>query len=136
MITGVEIETFCYPTEDMEKVKRAFLTISPINPDISRVSTHFGVDILVLRAKLKKKSEIREFLSRLAKLSESEKDELRKSLETRVDDKGNLYIRLDKFSALDGEIHLAEREPIKVVIKFTTFPFDRSKILKEIEGIL
>ncbi len=135
MITSVEIQTFCYPTEDLEKVKRAFLAISPVEPEITKTTTHFHTDMLVLKARIKGK-KIRDFLARLSRLSREEKNEILNTLDSRIDEKGNLYIRLDKFKALEGEVSLARKEPILVVIKFTTYPFDREKVLEEAKDVL
>ncbi len=135
MITSVEIQAFCYPTEDLEKVKRAFLAISPVEPEITKTTTHFHTDMLVLKARIKGK-KIRDFLARLSRLSREEKNEILNTLDSRIDEKGNLYIRLDKFKALEGEVSLARKEPILVVIKFTTYPFDREKVLEEAKDVL
>ncbi len=137
MITSVEIETFCYPTESIEKVKQAFMTISPLHPEITHATTHFGTSVSVLRARLTRKKDINEFISRLKRLPRPDLERLKSQIDERVDERGNFYIRFDKFKALDGEISLTDSgESIRAVVKFTTFPRSIEKVKKEIGGIL
>ncbi len=137
MITGVDIEAFCYPTENIEKVKQAFMTVSPVPPEITHATTHFGSNVSVLRARLSRKSEIRDFLHRLTSLPEADKDKLRAEIRSRVDDRGNFYIRFDKFRALDGELDITDSsDAIKVSIKFTTYPRSLDKAIEEIDELI
>lgn len=137
MIKRVEITAFCHPTEDMKKVKRAFSTISPIEPIISRTHTHFDSDMYILNSVLTRKGDISKFVEIIKSMSKGDRNELLNTLDSRVDENGNLYVRFDKFAALNGDIKLGDNtEPVSVTIKFVSYPFDANKIIHEMKELL
>ncbi|GEM_PF-5713944 len=135
MIKAIKIETFCHPTESLELVKKAFMTISPRDPDIKKGTTHFGLPILTLEAKLTKSKEIKTFLERMKDLPATDKKKLLAEAEERLEN-GEFHFSLDKFKALEGKVALADREPIRITIKLVTYPHNREAILAEVTSLL
>jgi RNA binding exosome subunit len=136
MIKRVEITAFCYPTEDMAKVKQAFSTISPKEPTVFHTTTHFNSDMFILTSVLENKSDIKKFVDVLKQLTVEDKNLLLNTLDSRVDEEGHLYLRFDKFAALDGDVKLADNgESITAAIKFVTYPFNLAKVIDEIKSL-
>ncbi len=136
MIKDVRIEAFCHPTEDLEKVKEAFMNISPVDPEIKRVTTHFHTNMFVLSAVITRRAGISKVVSRIKELPSSDRVELLNTVDDRLDSDGNFFIRISKFSALDGKIELSDGEPIEIVLKFVEFPSNIEKVKDEIRGML
>ncbi len=139
MMRSVVIECFSHPTESFELVKKAFMAVSPKSPDVIQLTTHFGSKIIRLTARLTKKKDIAEFISKLKSMPNEDKVELLNEVDSRLSD-GMFHFSLDKFKALDGEISLGTGEQIRVSIKFVTYPHNSAKIKGEVidmlEGLL
>jgi len=100
----VDLRTFCYATEDDQRVETALRTFLPEDTEIERMQStgHHGDRILVLSARVERADEMRHVLDRLAELDDIETviDEL----DERVDDNCAFYLTLDKQAAYGGEI--------------------------------
>jgi RNA binding exosome subunit len=100
----VDLRTFCYATEDDERVEAALRTFLPEDVDLDRAVSegHHGDRILVFSARVERADEMRYVLDRLAEL-----DDLAavvEELQDRVDDNCAFYLTLDKQAAFRGEI--------------------------------
>lgn len=123
MVRGVEISVFAHATEDEEKVERAVLNIihmeAGANPKIQRMKGHYNDPITLITTKIKKRKAAQEvFHGLIRSLSPVDRHMLLDEVEDRVDNAGNLYLRLDKQNALCGKVILHEADPIHVKIKF------------------
>jgi len=100
----VDLRTFCYATEDDQRVETALRTFLPEDAEIERMEStgHHGDRILVLSARVERADEMRHVLDRIAELDDIETviDELGE----RVDDNCAFYLTLDKQAAYGGEI--------------------------------
>lgn len=120
---GVEISVFAHATEEEEKVEQAVLNIIPMgvgaNPKIQRLRGHYNDPIVLMTTRIRKRKAAREvFRSLIHSLSSLDRRRLTDEVEDRVDEAGNLYVRLDKQSAYHGRVVLHESDPIHVKIKF------------------
>lgn len=79
---------------------------------------HYGNPIKLLKARISNTKSIEAFIEELASsLSEVEKTELSSDAQRYIDDKGALYLRLDKQEAFFGRIRLGRGDSIRVKIK-------------------
>lgn len=119
-------QIFSYATEDLEKVKTAFLNILPedirenIKISISRTEGYFNDPIHIITAKLTHKKDVELFLKYIAqKMPYSTKTTLSKTIAQMIDERGNLYLRFSKEDAYDGKLVLGDRNIIWCKIHFT-----------------
>lgn len=131
-VSCIEIETFAYETEDVERVKKAIRLILPervkIREEIAKGT--YGNIIRILRARTRRKGDIKRILEKLSQLSEEEKEKIRREAHLRVDDHGFLNLRIDKALAYLGELKLGRRNPIKIRIKISSHPFSLEKVIE------
>ncbi len=132
-IERIIVSAVVHSTEDSEKVAMAMATIFPFKFEISRFKAkgHFGNPIEYLEVEIGRKREIRDFWNNLMRLLEGQKEEILRTIERRIDDQGNMYIRLDKQKAYLGEVVLTEGgDAIVIKAKLVTYPARREKIVE------
>ena len=123
-VRGVEISTFAYATEDVDKVEQALRNLIPpeeVNVRFKQMKLkgHYNDPITVIQLKIKRRKEASAILSHLMKgFSSLDLYQLTEELPERVDHAGNLYIRLDKQRAFMGVEQLNRVDPIRIKINF------------------
>jgi RNA-binding protein len=130
---------FCQATEDEAKVKSAVAFVSGTEDiSITRSQGYHGNPIVILEATVKSKKQIDSvFLS----LGEQQLQELRDILDSRLDQEGNFFFRLDKQAAYEGRVILsAQDDVIAVKGRVKAYPNNRDNALKVavdyLEGLL
>jgi RNA binding exosome subunit len=79
---------------------------------------HYGNPITLVNARISDPTRIAAFIDGLARgLSDVDKDALSSEVNRHLDEKGALYLRLDKQDAFDGKIRLGRSDSIRVQIK-------------------
>jgi RNA binding exosome subunit len=118
---ALHARALCHATEDLDKVKLAFSSaIGNEDISISRTEGHHGNPILILESEIKDDELIRRFFERFGT---EDLDMIVKTIESRIDDKCALYIRLDKQSALAGMIALGRNDDIiSVRLRVRAYP--------------
>ena len=104
----VDLRAFCYVTEDEKRVEDALRTFLPEEFELERAETegHYGDRILVLSARVERADDVRHVLTRLAELEEF--DRLLAELDDRVTENTELFLRLDKQAAFNGEVRMGD----------------------------
>jgi RNA-binding protein len=128
-ILNVHFRVFCHATEDEAKVVQALKFASGAE-DITREVTegYHGNPIIILEVFIKEKRRSKDFFS---KLSEDELQEIIGTLEKRMDDDCNLYLRLDKQEAYLGNLKMtASDDAIAVRAKVESYPKKRESAMK------
>jgi len=117
----MEIEAFCWPSESPEKVKHALSELAGLEFKETKVEGQLKEKIVILKAETKNQPKIHKTIEALKPLK----------IDTisRMDDKGHLYIRLDKQKAYNGEIALGN--DIRVKFKLVSYPFDLEKVKQQ-----
>lgn len=130
----VDIRTFCYATEDEKRVEEALQTFLPEEFEIQRVESegHYGDRILVLSTRLERADDVRHALSRLADLESFET--LIDELDERVTDNTELFLRLDKQAAFEGDVRLGNG--ITVRAKVEAYPAKKAQAVENAEEVL
>ena len=120
----MEVSSFIHATEDPDKVIAACRNVLPadyadeITFESRNLLGHYRNPITLLRARIKKKQVLKAFIENLTgSLSEVEKEYLASDVKRRIDDKGALYLRLDKQEAFQGQMKLGNIDPIRITIR-------------------
>jgi RNA binding exosome subunit len=110
-----------HATEDLEKVKLALLTaVGTEDITVTRIEGHHGNPILVLESHIEDDESIHRFFERL---SCDDLDEIVRTLKDRMDEKCNLFIRLDKQAAFNGTVRLGRNDDVvSVRLRVRAFP--------------
>jgi RNA-binding protein len=134
-ILNMHFRVFCHATEDETKVVQALKFASGAE-DITREVTegYHGNPIVKLEVFIKEKRRARDFFSRL---DEGMIHELVVTLEKRVDDDCNLYLRLDKQEAYIGNLKMTTSDDaIAVRAKIESYPKKRETAMKSVTEFL
>ena len=122
-VREVEISTFSHATEDEERVENAITNLLPEeNRDLwltrKTLKGYHGDPITIVTGKIRTKKGATGVLRRVVQeLSSLDQQRLLDELEERLDDGGNLYIRLDKQNAYLGKVRLLKIDPVKMKFK-------------------
>lgn len=140
MIHHITIKAFAHATEDPSRVEKALRLFVPEDHtiEICRTEGHFGNPITIFTAKLKRSQQCRAFMYVLKSgLPSSELTMLINQANQRVDDSCNFYIKLDKQSAYDGAVRMAQTEDaISIRIKIKSYPTKRENTIKIVGSLL
>lgn len=133
------LRVFVYGTEDEARIRSALLEVTGRQDDEqgrasltrSRIKGHYGTDIAMLEAVVKRSRELRELFGRLA-ASDELVQTLREEFQQRMDEDRNLHFRLDKQAAVLRRLELGSGgDTIQVAVKYEKhseaepgFPFE------------
>lgn len=123
-IAYVDIRFFAHATEDPKKVMEAVKQILPsdyidnIAFKKNNLKGHYGNPISLFETRIKEKEIIQVLVKHISSnLSELDKETLFREISLHAED-GNLYLRLDKQAALQGELKLCTADPVRIRIRF------------------
>ena len=130
----VDLRTFCYATEDDKRVEQALRLYLPEEFEVERVESegHYGDRILVLSARVETADDVRTVLSKLAELDSF--DRLVDELDERVTENTELFLRLDKQAAFNGDVALGEGITFRA--KVEAYPAKRSIAVENARDVL
>lgn len=139
----LRLRAVAHPTEDPAKVRAALRFVSGLDPAglefslrESRLETHHGLPLTVLEVALDKSRSLRDVLVRLFALPGA-LERLRATLESRVDDDGILYLRVDKQAAFQGDLRLLDGEDaVQLRLKVEAYPAGRDAALAVLRRIV
>jgi RNA binding exosome subunit len=123
--------TLVHATESEEKVSTA-MRFATGSKELKRteVHGHYGNPIVILEGEIRKSKAIDEFFKKMDKRAT---ERIIRSLDLRVDDDCQLFFRLDKQEAYQGQIILAEHEDfIQVQGKIKSYPKNRDSAMGSI----
>ncbi|WP_164908997.1 MULTISPECIES: RNA-binding protein [Methanohalophilus] len=134
-----------HATEDRDRVISALKFLLPdvirnssdIDEQINSmvVEGHYGNLMALYSLDFKRKAETSALMNRLvSELSKSQRDELFRQLDERLDDQLMLHLRFSKQEAYSGKLVTeSSSDAIAVKIKIATYPKDRNKALEMLE---
>ncbi len=117
---AAEINLVLHATEDEDKVLRAIeetLLIPPARFSRSFSEGHYKNKILLQKAILSSKEAALLAKRVISSLNSPDRAYLSSQIDDYADEKGNLYIRLDKQRICQGKVSLSETDAIKVRFK-------------------
>lgn len=119
----IEAQAYCRATEVLDRVRSAVLNLFPedIRPDVktatSQAEGHSGTRIVVIVSSLEKRNLCDRFLSHLFEsFSDSERQIIENSLDSRLDDQCTLFLRIDKQAAFLEQLELTT-EPDVILLR-------------------
>ena len=132
----VDLRTFCYATEDADRVETALRRFLPEEFEIERATTegHMGDRILVLSARLENAADVRVALDALADLPESDRERLIDELDERVDDNTAFFMTLDKQAAYNGSVSLGDGITFRA--KIEAYPAKKAAAVENMREVL
>ncbi len=130
----VDLRTFCYATEDDKRVEAALRRLLPAEFEIERVETegHYGDRILVNSARVENADDVRHVLAQLTDLEDF--NTLLAELDERVTENCELFLRLDKQAAFNGEVAIGEGITFRA--KVEAYPAKKPKAVANAEDVL
>lgn len=138
MIRKISFRAFVAATEDEGRVKEALSIFLPLD-SISSASAvgHFGNQIKILEAGLKKKDSQSFFRILREQLPRDQLLRLRREIPERVDEENRFHLRLDKQAAFQGTVRLTEsKDAIDVSALIETYPSRHDKAVAAVEALL
>lgn len=126
---------YSHATENLDKVEQAVLNlVGDCELNVSMTEGHHGNPIHIVEAFLQGGKEISSFFSRLGDRVLRELDE---SLEQRMDDSCNLFMRFEKQAALMDDLRLARTDDaIQVRLKVRAFPAKSEAAVSEARAFI
>ena len=122
-IAYIDIRVFAHATEDTEKVLSAVrnvLSTEMVDKVVfkkTNLKGHYANPIILVETRIKKKDAQGLFEKLASGLSSLDRELLKKKIIQHLK-RGNLFIRLDKQSAYQGELRLCSTDPIHLQIHF------------------
>lgn len=108
LIGSIQIEAFAHATEDPSKVKQAIRNLAAdLEPElqVETLRGHYDNPILLFRSKVEGQGQIERILAVFRdKLGPDNKRILTEELNQHVDERGWLYLRLDKQELFQGRL--------------------------------
>lgn len=138
MIHNIRYRVFIYENEDNDEVLEALLNILPTaEPEAEEAEGLLEEKMLILTGAISKKRETKEFLNTLiASIGDDQLIKLYNDLDRKMDEKGNLFLRLSKEKALDEEWEILDGgDSIHLKIKIAAYPAKKEVALKKIKEI-
>jgi RNA binding exosome subunit len=104
----IDLQVFCYATEDERRVEDTLRTFLPDEYEIERTENtgYYGDRIVVFSTRIENANDIRYVLGQLLQMDPETRSQLRDELEQRVTEDCELYLYLDKQAALVGNVEL------------------------------
>ncbi|WP_338729188.1 RNA-binding protein [Haladaptatus sp. DJG-WS-42] len=124
----IDLRTFCYATEDENRVIEAIRAFLPDEFELERMETkgHHGDRIVILSARVEKADDVRVVLDKLAALENI--DQVRAEIDQRVDDNCSFFIHLDKQAAFKDIAKLGEGLSLRG--KVEAYPAKKAKAVE------
>jgi len=125
-IAYIDISFFAHATEDIDKVLEAARAVIPpsftgeVSFKRNKLKGEYGNPITYFKTKIRGDENLEALMRHISlNLTTLDKELLSREFHLHVD-KGNLYLRLDKQSALKGDLRLCRADPIHIRIRFKT----------------
>lgn len=125
-------------TEDEQRVREALSIFVPLDSiSATSVNGHFGNDIKILEATLKKRDARSFFQILREQLPREDLNRLRREVQERLDEQNHFHFRLDKQTAYRGLVRLTDSsDAIAVSAMIETYPARREEAMKILGELL
>ncbi|MFQ5918495.1 MAG: RNA-binding domain-containing protein [Thermoplasmata archaeon] len=125
----LDFRVHAHATEDESKVREALAFVSGVeDPQVEQAAGHHGNAITILRASLHRAADLRAFWDRVR--DSGQMGPLLAELESRLDARGQLFLRFDKQEAYQGRLKLVRHDDVvSAKGKVASYPARREKAL-------
>jgi hypothetical protein len=138
VIDKISFRAFVAATEDEVRVREALAVFVPLDR-ITKITAvgHFGNEIIILEAVLRKKEAASFFEILREQLPAEDLQKLRREIPDRLEGESHFHIRLDKQAAYKGMLRLTDsRDALDTTALIKTFPARREAALKIISEFI
>mgnify|MGYP001199309363 CR=1 FL=1 len=139
----VEIRVLAHATEDQDKVLKAFkeviseTALEELKIIREKLVGHYKNPIELMHVKVHSKSLANEIVVNIfSKLARHEYTSLLEMVENRLDNRGALFLRLDKQAAYCGKLQFSDSDPVRVQIKLLIPHKQRDRIIETFKEII
>lgn len=138
MIDKVSFRAFVAATEDEGRVREALGIFVPLDRISSLTAEgHFGNEIKILEASLRKKEGQAFFQILREQLSTDDQLRLRREIPVRLEGDSHFHLRLDKQAAYKGLLRLTDsKDALDVCALVKTYPARRESALKILSELI
>ena len=138
MIDKVSFRAFVAATEDEGRVREALSIFVPLDRiSSSTAEGHFGNEIKILEASLRKKEGQAFFQILREQLSIDDQLRLRREIPERLEGDTHFHLRLDKQAAYKGLLRLTDsKDALDVCALVKTYPARRESALKILSELI
>jgi hypothetical protein len=138
VIRRIFFRAFVAATEDEQRVREALSIFVPLDAiSATSVQGHFGNEIEILEATLKKRDASAFFQILREQLLREDLNKLRREAQERLDEQNHFFLRLDKQAAYRGMVRLTDSaDAIAVSAMVETYPARREEALRIISELL
>ncbi|WP_178649651.1 RNA-binding protein [uncultured Methanobrevibacter sp.] len=135
MIHNIRFREFVYEDEDLDELKQAILNIFPdAEIEIEEAEGLTENRILILTGVISKKRQTKDFFNKLLELDSKVLDKLINDLDKKVDENGNLFLRLSKEDAIDEKINIVDSgDSIHLKIKIAAYPAKKEVAINKLK---
>lgn len=135
MIHNIRFREFVYEDEDLDELKQAILNIFPdAEIEIEEAEGLTENRILILTGVISKKRQTKDFFNKLLELDSKVLDKLINDLDKKVDENGNLFLRLLKEDAIDEKINIVDSgDSIHLKIKIAAYPAKKEVAINKLK---
>lgn len=145
LLHNIRVRVFENDHENIGQIHSVFERLLPVDFKKEKITVNIeeaeGFDektIYILTLETEKRRHNWLLLENVFKnLSDADKQALYCQRESRLDDQGNFFLRLDKPSLMNGDFHLVEHgDCFHFKIKIAAFPSNREKLMSSLETVL
>lgn len=135
MIHNIRFREFVYENEDLDELKQAIVNIFPdAEIEIEEAEGLMDNKILILNGVIDKKRHTKEFFNKLLELDSEVLNKFINDLDKKVDENGNLFLRLSKEDAIDEKMTIVDSgDAIHLKIKIAAYPAKKDIAIKKIK---
>lgn len=139
----ITVSAYC-PKDGASALRKTLECILPADADIMEEVLEpeadggvFRSEIVELKTRLTRQKDMREFALKIfGNLDEYDRRDLKETLQDRIDDECNLYLRLSKTEAASERIVFEYKDPIHVTFKLEAYPASRENALKSASELI
>ena len=119
--SSLHARALCHATELLDRVKQSVTNaVGEVDLETKRTAGHHGNEILVVEAHSADSSNVKHLFG---ELSAADREMLVSTIDRRLDDSCNLFLRVDKQAAYGGRVTLTTSEDsIALRLKVSAFP--------------
>ena len=119
--SSLHARALCHATEVLDRVKQSVTnTVGDVDLETKRTAGHHGNDILVVEAHSTDSRNVKHLFDLL---SAEDRELMVSTIDRRLDDSCNLFLRVDKQAAYEGRVTLgASEDSIALRLKVSAFP--------------
>ena len=134
MIHNIRFREFVYEAENLNELTQAIYNILPDAEIETEEAEGLMEDkIIILSGVVDKKRHTKAFFNLLLELDQNQLDKLNNDLERKVDDKGNLFLRLSKEDAINENIKIVDSgDAIHLKVKIAAYPAKKDVAINKV----